>query len=70
MKKFVLLGLFAAAVLTGCAGRYNMTLTNGNIITTRGKPKLDDTKRVYLYKDSQGRPGSVPVFRVQEIEPL
>ena len=58
------------ATLAGCAPRYKILLNNGNMITTRGKPKLDSNEGVYRYKDAAGNSTYVPAFRVKEIEPM
>lgn len=68
MKATVLLLLTVCAlVLTSCARNYTITLNSGNRITTKGKPKLE--RGYYVFKDSQGQPGSVPLGRVREVSP-
>lgn len=62
--------VMTALLCAGCVPRYKITLTNGNMITTRGKPKLDPENNVYRFKDAQGNPSYVPAFRVKEIAPL
>jgi hypothetical protein len=70
MKLFVLLVLTACACLgEGCARHYNITLTNNNTISTASKPKYDEATGTYKFKDSFGRPASVPGFRIKEIAP-
>ena len=69
MKRIASLLLIGLAALTGGGAHYNMTLTNNNVITTRGKPKLDKVNHIYTYTDMAGKPGSVPDFRVKEIAP-
>ena len=64
----LLFGLVIGA--TGCASRYKVTLTNGNVYTARGKPKLDKQTGAYLFKDTKGQAMSVPGFRVKEIAPV
>ena len=66
----VLLGLAVLTAVAGCAPRYKVTLTNGNVMTTRGKPKLDPEQGVYRFKDTQGKPGYLPQLKIKEIEPL
>ena len=71
MRKYiVLLGLLLAFGVGGCSNRYKITLSNGNVMTTTSKPKYDKAAGAYKFKDSQGRPGVLPSFRVREIEPL
>ena len=67
MKSLLSLTLLAALLLTGCARHYTMTLSNGNRITTLGKPKLQNG--TYIFKDAKGQPGAVPAGRVQEVSP-
>jgi hypothetical protein len=61
--------LLAAALLTGCAHRYDMTLTNGMRLTNVSKPILDRESGVYTYKDVSGKVRHVFAGRVVEIAP-
>ena len=63
----LLLLTVCSLVLTGCARNYTLTLNSGSRITTKGKPKLEHG--YYVFKDSQGKPGSVPAGRVRELSP-
>ena len=54
----------------GCASRYKVTLTNDGVITSKGKPRLNQDKSAYEFKDIQGKRRSIPAFRIKEIEPL
>src|SRR5258708_2305145 len=69
MKTTLFILLLGVAVLSGCATRYNVQLTNGAVITTKGKPKLDKTTGTYIFKDMTGNPFAIPSVRVQEIAP-
>ncbi len=63
--------LLAIALLAGgCARQYRLTLSNGNTITTKSKPKLNPETGAYIFKDAEGKPASLPRFRVRQIEPL
>jgi len=64
------LALLTASLTVGCANNYKITLTNGNAITTKNKPKLDKETGAYRFKNVQGKPDSIPGFRIKEIEPL
>jgi hypothetical protein len=70
MKNAVLLALVLSLTAAGCANRYKITLTNGNVITTRNKPKLEKESGAYHFKNAQGKKDSIPGFRIKEIEPL
>ncbi len=61
-----LLGLLA---WTGCARHYNIPLNNGNVISSKGRPKFDSGEGAYVYKDENGQRKSIPAFRVREIAP-
>jgi hypothetical protein len=58
-----------AALLSGCAHRYDMTLTNGIRITNVSRPLLDRDQGIYTYKDVTGQSREVSAGRVVEIEP-
>ena len=67
------LGLLFAGLIVGsngCARRYKVTLTNGNVYTAAGKPKFDKATGAYTFKDTRGQSMSVPGFRVQEVAPV
>jgi hypothetical protein len=68
MKRFfVMLGLAALLPLTGCT-TYKITMSNGNVITTRHKPKLDKATNTYQFKDPTGKLVIIPSMRIREIE--
>lgn len=69
MKKNVLIILLALFVCAGCASHYDITLNNGMVVTSHGKPHLDKEKGRYIYTDASGKPASVSVLRVREIAP-
>jgi hypothetical protein len=64
------LALVMGICLGGCAGRYQITLTNNHLITTRGKPTYSEERNVYEYKTIQGDRAYMPAIRVKTIEPL
>ncbi len=68
MKRILLL-LLAAMLCPGCAYHYDITLNNGEVVTARGKPKLDKDHTGYYFKDASGNPDYVSLGRVQEIKP-
>jgi len=69
MKKSFLVLLLTAAVCGGCATRYDITLTNGDVITARGKPRFDKDKQRYFYTDASGKPANVSGMKVREVAP-
>jgi hypothetical protein len=61
--------LFALLVCGGCATHYDMRLTNGSIITSKGKPRVDSKQHLIFFKDASGRTNVIPEFKVTEIAP-
>ncbi len=51
---------------SGCA-HYDITMTNGEIIRTKSKPKLVDG--FYVYKNLKGEEDRIRTTRVRQIEP-
>ena len=69
MKHFTWLALLALTLTTGCLNRYKMTMTNQHVITTHGRPKVDEKNSVVRFKDAEGNQRTVPLFTVKQIEP-
>jgi uncharacterized protein DUF903 len=67
MKKNLLPFALCVGLFSGCARHYNLTLTNGSVITTAGKPRLENGS--YHFKDASGKVVYIPSFRVREIAP-
>jgi hypothetical protein len=67
MKKALVVLLLGALAVTGCRTNYQLTLNNGNRITTSTKPKLVEGN--YVFKDLKGRTNRVNQARVRSIEP-
>jgi hypothetical protein len=68
MKK-ILPVLLLVAVCAGCSTQYRLTLTNGDVITSRGKPKYDAEKGCYYFKDANGETNMIFAGKVREIAP-
>ena len=66
LMTLVTVALLALSV-TACRTNYQMTLNNGNRITTSTKPKL--VNGYYVFMDLQGRTNYVAEGRVRAIEP-
>lgn len=69
MKLLSFIFLVVLLACAGCASRYDMKLTDGTIISTRGKPHVDATRHVIYFKDAMGRTNAIPEFRVVEVAP-
>jgi len=61
--------LFSAALLAGCAHRYDIILTNGDRVTNVTKPVLHRDDGVFVYKDVAGQEHHVNAGRVVDIGP-
>lgn len=62
--------IFAALwLVTGCAHRYDITLTNSVRLTNVSKPVLDRATGVYIYKDVKGQEHKIMASRVVQIDP-
>lgn len=61
------LSVFLAAVAGGCAGRYDITLSNGDVITARSKPKANANGQLE-FKDGKGQLVTIPPGRVRMVE--
>ena len=70
MKQALLLALVAAGLVAGCASSYKITLTNGTVLTTNSRPKLDKATDSYSYKDARGKTVVIPSGRIREIAPV
>jgi hypothetical protein len=60
---------FCAALLTGCARRYDITLVNGERVSNVTKPILDRDRGAFFYKDVAGQEHHVFAGKVVEIWP-
>ena len=69
MKKLFLILPLTIALCTGCASHYDITLSNGDVITALGRPHLDSARQRYVYKDAEGQVASIPAMRVKEVAP-
>lgn len=68
MKLRLILVLSLAGLLTGCAQRYNIQTSRG-VITSKGKPRQDKARGVFIYHDAQGNERTIPAGSVQQIYP-
>jgi hypothetical protein len=69
MKKILPVLLLIAAVCAGCVTRYSLTMTNGEVVTARGKPTYNAEKGGYYYKDANGKLSFVFASKVREVAP-
>lgn len=64
-RKWLAMLLFVC-LLAGCRTRYDLTLTNGSVISASSKPTLKGN--YYVFKDVRGRETQITSFRVLQIE--
>jgi hypothetical protein len=69
MKIIPALVLLMVVLCAGCVSHYDMKLTNGMIITSRGKPRVDEKTHIVYFTDAKGRTNAIPEFRIVEIAP-
>jgi len=65
--KMAFLAVLLGALATGCRAHYQLTLNNGNQITTLNKPRLVNGS--YVFKDLNGQTNYVSQTRVRALEP-
>jgi hypothetical protein len=57
-----------AALAAACSStEYIISTNDGSMITTSGKPKLDEDSGMYTYKDTEGRSASIKKEQVKQI---
>jgi hypothetical protein len=66
MKK-MLLAACCLLSLTGCSSEYIIATTDGQLISTDGKPRLDEDTGMYRFEDSQGRDQQIQKETVKQI---
>lgn len=66
MKKFLLTACCLLS-LSGCSSEYIIATTDGQLITTEGKPKLDKDTDMYRFEDSEGRDQQIQKSTVKQI---
>jgi hypothetical protein len=67
MRKTFLAVLLVSLFVAGCSNHYQITLNNGNRITTLGKPKFENG--YYRFQDINGQTNWISTTRVRQIEP-
>jgi hypothetical protein len=60
--------VFVAIALAGCAPRYHIETSQGTIVS-KGKPRQDRERGVFIYRDLQGLERAIPAGSVRQIAP-
>lgn len=66
MKKLIL-ATCCVLGLAGCSSEYIIATTDGQLISTDGKPSLDEDTGMYRFEDSEGRDQQIQKDTVKQI---
>ncbi|MBF7730738.1 YgdI/YgdR family lipoprotein [Pseudomonas sp. N040] len=66
MRKLILAACCVLS-LTACSHEYIISTTDGQLITTSSKPKLDEKTGMYRFEDGEGRDQQVEKTSVKQI---
>ncbi|MCY1288044.1 putative lipoprotein YgdR [compost metagenome] len=66
MKHWIL-ALLCATALAGCSSEYIITTTDGQMLTSDGKPELDRDTGMLEFTDSEGRKQQIPQSSVKQM---
>ena len=66
MKSWIIVALCLFG-LAGCASEYIITTTDGQILTSDGKPELDKDTGMLEFTDSEGRKQQIPQSSVKQM---
>lgn len=66
MKKLIL-ATCCVLGLAGCSSEYIIATTDGQLISTDGKPRLDEDTGMYRFEDSEGRDQQIQKDTVKQI---
>ncbi len=58
---------FCLLSLPGCSSEYIITTTDGQMLTSHGKPDLDDDTGMLEFEDSEGRKQQIPQSSVKQM---
>ena len=63
----LLIAIVCIFSLTACSSEYIISTTDGQLLTTSSKPKLDEKSGMYRFEDSEGRDQQVEKTTVKQI---
>ena len=58
---------FCLLALSGCSSEYIITTTEGQMLTSDGKPDLDEDTGMLEFEDSEGRKQQIPQSSVKQM---
>ncbi|MDP2242985.1 YgdI/YgdR family lipoprotein [Pseudomonas sp.] len=65
--KNVLIAALCSLALAGCSSEYIITTTDGQMLTSDGKPQVDKDTGMLEFTDSEGRKQQVPQSSVKQM---
>ena len=65
--KQLILATCCVLSLAGCSSEHIIATTDGQLISTDGKPKLDTDTDMYRFEDSEGRDQQIQKSSVKQI---
>jgi len=66
MKHWIIAALCVFS-LTGCSSEYIISTTDGQMLTSDGKPQLDEDTGMIEFTDSEGRKQQIPQSSVKQM---
>lgn len=66
MKSWIIIALCLFG-LAGCSSEYIITTTDGQMLTSDGKPRLDNDTGMLEFTDSEGRKQQIPQSSVKQM---
>ena len=66
MRK-IILATCCLLTLAGCSSEYIIATKDGQLITTEGKPKLNESTGMYNFEDKEGRDQQIQKDSVTQI---
>jgi hypothetical protein len=66
MKPWIVL-LPCVFALAGCSSEYIITTTDGQMLTSDGKPRVDEDTGMLEFTDSEGRKQQIPQSSVKQL---
>lgn len=65
--KIGLIAAVCAFALAGCSSEYSITTSDGQMLTSDGKPRLDKDTGMSEFTDSQGRKQQIPQSNIKQM---
>jgi len=65
--KHLILATCCLLALTGCASEYIITTTDGQMLTSHGKPEVDRDTGMLEFEDEEGRVQQIPQSNVKQM---